>query len=178
MSDGRPAPDLPGLVAVPTYRDRPSTTAADVAGVRLDGDPARITVRGTGHWSLLFFLSSGCQGCLEIWEALGRAGGGGMVSDEAVVVVTREPGREDVGTLRRLAPPGVPVVLSAQAWSAYRVHGPPFFVLVDGRDDRVVTEGVAWGPAQIGDHVRRARAGLAGPEVPLLVPPEDPGPAS
>ncbi len=45
----------------------------------------------------------------------------------------------------------------AAAWLAYRVQGPPFFVLVDGSADRVVTEGVAWGVSQIAEHVRAAR---------------------
>ena len=49
------------------------------------------------------------------------------------------------------------VVMATAAWSAYRVQGPPFFVLVDGTADQVVTEGVAWGVSQIAEHVRSAR---------------------
>jgi hypothetical protein len=55
---------------------------------------------------------------------------------------------------------GVPVVASDPVHSAYRVHGPPFFVLVDGPGCRVVTEGVAWGASQVADHVRQAHANV------------------
>jgi hypothetical protein len=158
------APALQDLLAVPTYRDRPATLAADVSGVGLGGEPVGVRVTGTGRWTLLVFLSTGCRGCLQIWEAVADPVGSGLATDEKVVVVTRDPGEEDLGSLRSLAPGEVPVVMSSAAWTAYRVQGPPFFALVDGReagagDRRVATEGVAWGVTQIADHVRRARSG-------------------
>jgi len=160
-------------VSVPTYRDQPAVIAADLRGVGLDGSPLSHEVLGTGRWTLLFFLSSGCQGCLEIWDALHRRNAGGMATDEDVVAVTRGMNTENVDELGLLAPEGVPVLMSDEAWSSYRVEGPPFFVLVDGSSDRVVTEGVAWGVSQVAGHVRRAREGTGGPEVPRLVPPSE-----
>ncbi|HEX3946964.1 MAG TPA: hypothetical protein VHW47_04630, partial [Acidimicrobiales bacterium] len=156
---GPPVPVLDGLVPVPTYRDRPATPVNDLAGVDLAGAPIDIRVLDTGHWTLLVFLSSGCDGCRELWTALADPAGSGLTTDETVVAVTHDPAHEDLPAVRRLAPPATApapgrVVMSSRAWSAYRVQGPPFFVLVDGAADRVVTEGVAWGVAQVAEHVR------------------------
>ena len=153
---------------MPTYRDRPVTIAADPSGTDLDGRPCRVAVLGTGHWSLVVFLSSGCLGCGNIWQALEDPLGSGLVEDESVVVITRDAGEEDAAAIRRLATGSVPVVMSTATWSAYRVQGPPFFSLVDGRAGtervgvvgdpvRVATEGVAWSVEQMAADVRRAR---------------------
>jgi hypothetical protein len=144
------------LVPIPTYRDAPSTPASDLAGTEPSGAAVGVAVLGVGHCTLLLFLSMSCDGCRELWAALGEgavwAPEGGTV-DVVPVVVTRGPGDEDPEALRRVAPPGVAVVQSSDAWRAYRVQGPPFFVLVDGPSGRVVTEGVAWGVSQVAAHV-------------------------
>jgi len=153
-------PPLDGLVPVPTFRDQPATPASDISGLDLDGQPVDVALLGSGRWTLLVFLSAGCHGCLPIWEALGDPVASGLATDELVVAVTRDASVDDPAALRGVSVPGVPVVMSSAAWQAYRVQGPPFFVLV-GPDaapgSRVATEGVAWGVAQIADDVRRAR---------------------
>ncbi len=169
MTEPGRLPSTEGLVAVPTYRDRPATTPADLSGVDLAGCRTEVPVCSTGASSLLLFLSSGCEGCLDLFQALGAPDRGGMVTDDVVVVVAK--GSQDRGEFSSLVPDGATVVLSDDAWSAYQVQGPPFFVLVDGVNDRVVTEGVAWSPGQVGRHVAAARRGQASPEVPRLVPP-------
>jgi hypothetical protein len=175
-------PALDSLVTVPTYRDQPATIATDPTGSGLDGQPRNVPVVGTGRWSLLLFLSSRCDGCRQFWEALGDPVGSGLTTDETVVVVTRDPGEEEVAAVRGLAMGSVPVVMSTATWSAYRVQGPPFFSLVDGgvgvgspdvpasplsgvepskadgRGPLVTTEGVAWSVQQVADDVRRARS--------------------
>lgn len=168
-------PALDSLVPVPTYRDQPATIAADATGIDLDGRSCRVPVLGTGLWHLVVFLSSGCHGCREIWQALENPVKSGLVEEESIVVITRDAGEEDVDALRRLATGSVPVVMSTATWSLYRVQGPPFFALVDGRlgmggvapdgasgesgvhPVRVTTEGVAWSVEQIAADVRRAR---------------------
>lgn len=172
MSEGTARPALDGLVPVPTYRDRPATTALDVSGVDLHGTPISVLVVGSGHWTLLLFLSSRCDGCLDLWRALDDPPGAGLATNEEVIAVTRELEAEDAEELLRLASPSARTVSSSEAWRNYRVQGPPFFVLVDGTANRVVTEGVAWGPGQVGDHLRLVRRGVGGPEVPRLVPPD------
>ncbi|MGH9092100.1 MAG: hypothetical protein ACRDZR_12110 [Acidimicrobiales bacterium] len=158
-------PTLTGLVPVPTYRDRPATVPVDPRGADLGGRPCHLPVLGGGSWWLLLFLSSRCQGCRQLWEALAHAPGSGLVGDELVAVVTRDAGEEDVAALRPLAPAGVPLVMSTPTWAAYGVQGPPFFALVDGRPgraSRVATEGVAWSVPQVAADVRRARLRAAG----------------
>lgn len=153
-------PPLEGLVTVPTYRDHAATVGSDLSGVDLGGRPVEIAVAGNGRWTLLVFLSAGCDGCRPIWQALADPVGSGLVTDELVVAVTRDPAVDDPGALRALAPRAARVVMSSAAWASYRVQGPPFFVLVDGRGGPgtpVATEGVAWGIAQIAADVGRAR---------------------
>jgi len=159
------------LVPVPTYRDSPATVVSDLAGVDLAGRPDTVTVVGPGRWTLLVFLSSGCDGCREFFTAAGDPRSAGLVTDESVVVVTADPDREDQAALTALVPPGARVLMSSAAWTAYRVAGPPFFVLADGSRPRAVTEGVAWGVAQVASHLRAARAGPVAAEVPRLEPP-------
>lgn len=166
MSEGRTPPALEGLVPVPTYRGHPSPSAADLEGVDLHGSPTRIRVVGTGRWTLLLFLSGSCRGCREIWRALGDLRHAGLSTDELVVAVTRDLDDEDPEELLGLSTPSVPTLASSAAWRAYGVQGPPFFSLVDGTSNVVVTEGVAWGVGQVGDHVQRARRGSGGPTSP------------
>jgi hypothetical protein len=134
--------------------------AGDVEGVDLEGRRVQVAVVGSGQWTLLVFLSAGCHGCLPIWEALADPVGSGLATDEVVVAVTRDPEIDDPASLRPLVPAGTHVVMSSTAWAAYRVQGPPFFALVDGRagaGPTVATEGVAWAVEQIGADVSRAR---------------------
>ena len=98
------------------------------------------------------------------------------------VIVTRGADREQRSKLRSLAPAGVPVVMSSQAWEDYAVPGSPYFVLVE--DGAVRGEGVAttWDAltSLVGDAVdeqreerdleaRLAAAGV-GPDHPSLYP--------
>jgi len=153
-------PPLDGLVPIPTYLDAPITPVANLRGVDLEREPVRVEVVGSGHWTLLVFLSADCTGCLPIWEALADPAGSGLAKNEVVVAVTRDPGTDDPEVLRSLVPTGATVVMSDDAWSAYRVQGAPFFALIDGRADApstVATEGVAWAVEQIAADVARAR---------------------
>ncbi len=173
MTEHRPDPAGLDLVVIPTYRDAPATPTSDLAGVDLSGRELTVAVTGVERWTLLLFLSSRCDGCQAVWRVLSESAGGWPEIDDVVpVVVTRGPDSEGSAELRRWATDGVPLLMSDAAYRAYRVHGPPFFVLVDGYRSRVATEGVAWGPAQIADDVRRARAGAGGPAVPRLRAPE------
>lgn len=116
-------------------------TAPALAGATPCGDAIKLGFDGvsttTSAPTLLAFLSSGCATCAAFWEGL---------SDRRVaphvqsVIVTRSADRERPSRLRSLAHPGVPVVMSSQAWEDYGVPGSPYFVLVDGA---VQGEGVA-----------------------------------
>jgi hypothetical protein len=134
-----------------------------------EGRPVTLRVVGSGTWSLVLFLSTNCDGCVPFWKLLGDQHAAGFERDLRVVAVTRDPGEQDAAALAAV-PGGSPVVMSTDAWRAYRVQGPPFYVLVDGSASpepgeagvRVAAEGVAWGVSQVADHVRRVRADAAG----------------
>jgi hypothetical protein len=153
-------PDISGLVPIPTYRDQPATPASDLSGVDLTGCPTTIEVSGVDQWTLLVFLSTSCDGCRELWLALEERPSWPEVDDVRPVVVVRDRDAAAVvasGARERVA---AQVIVSDRVHSAYRVYGPPFFVLVDGPRSRVATEGVAFGAPQVADEVRRVRAGF------------------
>ena len=82
------------------------------------------------------------------------------------MVVTHGAERERPARLRKLAAPGIPVVMSSQAWRDYSVPGAPYFVLVDGS---IRGEGAAasWAALSslVGDAIEDAResGGRLGP---------------
>lgn len=146
------------MVAVPVGVRR--LPASDVDGSDLEGRPRTLRLAAAGHWTLLLFLGSRCDGCLPFWASLPGPTACGLEPRDAVVAVTRGPGDEEPSAVAALAghhradASGL-VVMSDAAWRAYRVLGPPFFVLVDGVE--VVTEGVAWSVEQVAAEVTRAR---------------------
>lgn len=160
VKEGGFRPELRHLVAVPVHREQPSAPAHDVSGEDpAGGGKVTVGVRDSGRSSLLLFLSAGCSGCEVFWDAVRDPVAAGFGDDQVLTVVVREHSASDEGpALGRLASCArVPVVCSDAAWAAYRVQGPPFFVLVDGVANAVVTEGVAWATEQVVEHVRLAR---------------------
>lgn len=149
-------PIRPGVPRPP--EDRPGfVSAADLAGRGLGDDAVSITVRGVRHHTLLAFLSSACATCEGFWRALG-ARDFALPAGVRLVVVTQGPEHESITALRALAPPGIPLVMSSQAWVDYGVPGSPYFVFVDGAAGRVRGEGtgVSW------EQVRRLLAEAIG----------------
>lgn len=125
----------------------------------MSGAPRCVPVDTPGRRLLLLFLGSDCGGCGPFWPAAGAPQTLGLEPEDDVVVVVRPPPREDVHVLQQTMQTagGCDVVLSALAWSDYRVQGPPFYVLVDGA--RVMTEGVAWSVGYVAEDVGRFRRG-------------------
>jgi hypothetical protein len=112
--------------------------AHDVSGATLDGGAIGMRLVGGEHRTLLAFLSSGCSTCFILWKTLPTQ----APRDLRVVVITRSPEDESVTGLQELAPEGVPVIMSSQAWGDYGVPGSPYFMLVDG-ERGVIGEGSA-----------------------------------
>jgi hypothetical protein len=175
-------------VAPPPARPRSAaeSRAAALSGSSPDGDVMALSFDGAGSApTLLAFLTSGCTTCAGFWETLGERR---LPPSVQTVIVTRGSDRERPARLRTLAPLGVPVVMSSQAWDDYRVPGAPYFVLVDGavRGEGVATTWQALASLvsdaitdqQAGDSgTHRAReidltlaAGGIGPEHPSLYP--------
>jgi hypothetical protein len=159
--------DLTELRPVPTAPGPPRIPVSDLVGIDLAGQPVRCPLAEGAGWTLLLFLTGGCLGCVPFFAAAGDPVGSGLVPEGTAVVVV---GREGDPTLADLVRPGTAVVQTTAGWDAYRVLGPPFFVLVGGVPPRVATEGVAWGVDQVAGHLKSAMAGADRPEVPRLDP--------
>lgn len=123
-----------------------SDAPSDVSGETLKGSAVHVGVSGTEGRTLLAFLSSGCTACIGLWNDL-RGDATAGLGNVRLVVVTKGPEDESRSRLEELAPPGVTVVQTTQAWHDYGVPVTPYFVLVDGPTGGVVGEGSAasWG---------------------------------
>lgn len=162
-----------------------SDRAAPLAGPTPAGDAIRLEfAAGAGEPTLLAFLTSGCGTCAGFWATLGEPR---LPPGVRTVVVTHGAERERPAALRALAPPGIPVVMSSQAWEDYRVPGAPYFVLVDGAirgegaattwqalgslvSDAIEDQRESGGTARAGAAERKLAAAGIGPEHPSLYP--------
>lgn len=151
---------LDGSTAVP-LRSRPPTTGLGtvpvdtVVGSDPRGAARSVSLTSGRQPTLVSFLSSGCASCRTFWEAFGS--GVAPVPDARVVVVTKGPGGESPSVVADLAPTGVPVIMSDEAWDAFRVPMTPYFVLVDP-DGTILGEGSATTPTQLDDLLARSAA--------------------
>jgi len=172
LDSGEASPARPVLAeGIPQPPPDSVADAVDVVGTTLAGDAVKIAVAGAPGSTLLAFLSSGCLGCGPFWEALGDAGSVDVPGGARMVVVTKDTEFETPSKLLELAPDGVPLIMSSDAWDRYRVAGSPYFVLVDGPSGRIRGEGTAtnWPQVEsllrdaIADAELRRSAGHAGP---------------
>jgi hypothetical protein len=133
-----------------------SEIASDINGTGLRDDAMHVSVVGTGHETLLAFLTSGCLTCRGFWDAFADSRELDVPRDLRVVVVAKDAHEESISALRRLAPSHLTVVMSSAAWEAYRVPGSPYFVLVDGPGGRVRGEGTGTSWPQVWNLLRQA----------------------
>jgi hypothetical protein len=115
-------------------------TAVDVAGTTPAGEAVDVAVAGTGHHTVLAFLSSTCHTCAGFWRTLRTSPPSGLPDGTRLVVVTKSGAEERSTAIRELAG-DVPVVMSSEAWTDYGVPVTPYFVQVHGPSGRVVGEG-------------------------------------
>jgi hypothetical protein len=146
---GTPAGGLAGIpqpVSISKRPERLIPVATDIVGVTPNDETVSISV-AAGVDTLLAFLSGGCSVCGEFWAAA-RSGESALPDRTRLVVVTASPHRESPSRVRRLAAPGVTVVMSTDTWEDYRVPAAPYFVLVDGTG-RIAGEGSAQSWSQV-----------------------------
>jgi hypothetical protein len=78
--------------------------------------------------------STSCSTCQELWSAVAAGGTSDLPGTARLGLVVPGPGLESRRRVAELAPVGVDVVMSADAWAAYQVTGSPWAVVVcDGR---------------------------------------------
>ena len=137
-------PDL-GLPQPPQVAD--GRAAADIVGVTPRGEALAIRVVGARHDTVVAFLSSGCATCHVFWEEFATVS---LPGDTRLVVVTKGEDAESPVAIGDVAPEGVMVVMSNEAWAAYEVPGSPYVVHVDGPTGRVRGEGTgpSWDQVQ------------------------------
>lgn len=127
---------------------RPDATPAfDIIGTTAEGDARKVGVVGTGHTTLLAFLSTGCLSCKNFWDAFNDPDLVLPGTDTRLVIVTKGLDNESPSAIRKLAPAGVTTIASSSAWSDYDVTLSPYFILVDGPSGTNLGEGAAatWG---------------------------------
>ncbi|HVR77969.1 MAG TPA: hypothetical protein VMS99_06200 [Acidimicrobiia bacterium] len=110
----------------------------DISGVDPNGSPVSVSLERRSGETLLAFLSTGCASCQVFWEEFASR------SDLPArpIIVTKGPAAESPAKVGQLAPSQVRVVMSDDAWDAFRVPLTPYFMLVDG-DGNIIGEGSA-----------------------------------
>ncbi len=104
--------------------------APDIAGQTLAGDAVKLSLAAGSPPSLLAFMGSGCNACIPLWQGLD--GDIPLLASTRLTVITKGRERERLARLLELAPAGVEVVMSTQAWQDFDIPATPHFVLVDG----------------------------------------------
>ena len=99
------------------------------------------------HLTLLVFLTTTCTTCAELWKALAGSRRG-LARGARLLLVTKGAEVEDRARLRRVAPRGVPLVMSTEAWGRYGVTAAPFVVCIDAAGT-VVAAGAVSGWADV-----------------------------
>ena len=130
--------------------------AHDVTGETLHGEIVSARVVGVEHDTLLLFLSSGCGTCETFWSELAMPDVLHLPSDTRLLVVPQSAADESLVDLAAVAPEGVDVVLSSDAWRDYEVPGSPHVVFVDGRTGRIRGEGTGQSLHQVAELLARA----------------------
>lgn len=157
---GAPVPSGPSIPQPVAIGRRPERTGTDLVGVTPADGAVSVSV-ASGVDTLLAFLTGGCPVCGELWSTA-NSGGSALPDRTRLVVVTASPDRESPSRIRRLAPVGLAVVMSSDAWEDYRVPGAPYFVLVEGATGRIAGEGSAQSWAQVASLVASAAGDGAG----------------
>jgi hypothetical protein len=131
-------PARSSAVREPVAGAAPRRPAPALHGVTPSGDAVGLDFEhGTGTLTLLAFLTTGCSTCAGFWDTLAEPR---LPAGVDTVIVAHGRERERVSRVAALAPAGVPVVMSSQAWIDYEVPGAPYFVLAERA---ILGEGVA-----------------------------------
>lgn len=134
---------------VPNEGTALAAIALDITGESPTGDALSISLAASPR-TLLAFLSSGCLTCQDLWTTIDSEGQPSLRKLGArLVVVGKSPSEESPAVLADLEATSAPTVLSSEAWAHFGVPVSPYFVLVDGRERRVLGEGAGRSWAQV-----------------------------
>ncbi|WP_375497951.1 hypothetical protein [uncultured Jatrophihabitans sp.] len=136
-----------------------SGAAHDIAGETLDGQLVSARVTDVEHDTLLLFLSSGCSSCEVFWTELAQPVP--LPTGTRLLVVPQGPREESRSDLLAMAPDGLDVIMSSDAWRDYEVPGSPHIVFVDGRTGRIRGEGTGQSLRQVCELLARSTGDVA-----------------
>ena len=156
LSRSRDFAVLPAPAVRQPAAERELGPAHDIAGETLHGEIVSARVVDVEHDTLLLFLSSGCGTCETFWSELAVPGALRLPSDTRLLVVPQSAADESPHDLAAVAPEGVDVILSSDAWRDYEVPGSPHVVFVDGRTGRIRGEGTGQSLHQVAELLARA----------------------
>jgi hypothetical protein len=117
--------------------------APDLIGDTLQRGRYRIPLTPSSKNTLIAFLSSGCSTCGDFWREFRESADLRLPAHVQLVIVAKDRMYEAVSQLRKVAPEGIPMLLSSQAWTDYHVPVSPYFVYVDGATGRIHGSGSA-----------------------------------
>jgi hypothetical protein len=120
-----------------------SSQAHDIVGATATGGASAIRVKGAAQPTLLAFMSATCSTCHNFWERFDLEEVLRTMGSTRFVIVTKGSEDESPAHIDLLAPQGIPLVMSTQAFVDYGVPGTPYFVMVDGSAGMVTGEGSA-----------------------------------
>lgn len=155
VSEPRRTADFTVQPGIPSPTDT-VTQAHDIAGTTPSDDALAVAVVGVEQHTLVAFLSSGCLTCQPFWQAFSHPDRLGLPESTRVVVVTKSADEESESAVAELAPDGITVVMSSDAWHDYQVPGSPYFVHVEGPTGRVAGEGAATSWSQVASLIGQA----------------------
>ena len=153
--DGAPAGTGGSIGLSPTRRSTGQTPVAAISGVTLDGEARSFALTESRGFILAAFLSSGCSTCKAFWSSFDKELDLPH-PDIRPVIVTKDASEESASDLRTLAPRDIPMVLSSDAWDAFRVPGTPYFQLIDTTTGAVLGEGSAANWSRLLEMIRRS----------------------
>ena len=169
----RPGRDFQVMPQMPSPPEREGFGgAADLIGEGPGtGEALSIRVKGVEHDTIVAFLSSGCITCQRFWDAFRKPRKLGLPAGTRLVIVTKGADGESPSAVAGLAPPGIPTIMSTEAFTDYDIPGSPYFVQVHGPSGRVRGEGTGPDWEQVQSLLSQAgddgtlQAQLAGSEV-------------
>ena len=158
---------LASATPIPTNRGASPILVTPLDGTDLGGSPSRLDLTARTHRSLLLFVSLDCTGCEDVIAGLVTPELFGVGPEDEIIVIFRSLAHEEVESIdSRLG--GATCLISASAFDAYGVSGPPFFSYVDPSLLTVFTEGVAWGTDSVASALGAAQSGTPSLEAPRL----------
>jgi hypothetical protein len=110
----------------------------ELAGTTLDGKEWRRVLEGL---TLIVAVKPQCDGCRDFLD-----GDLDELDDVDVVIVSAIRDEEWRGTRQD-------VVVSPETLGELDIRSAPFYVLIDASRQRVVSEGIVFGPAQVADEI-------------------------